>query len=184
MSHLRRVIAGTFLIALSFATLVYAMGGKHPATQPVGTLKEDWPAELPAAINSPARVAGHWVNANDEFFYRGDNQAFRDFLQRLADTKLPLTLVLHTNAQRRSLLWDEEPRLAYDWSLLVGTAGWVLTQWNLNFDDPNVKYALRVDVWLDGGLTLDAIDLPAGVRLSVDHTPPAATQPTAPEAAD
>ena len=90
--------------------------------------------------------------------------------------------VLHTTPQRHSLLWGEEPNLAYDWSLLVGAAGWVSPEWKLNFDDPHTKYALRVDVWLVGGLTVEAIDLPAGVRLSVDRGSPSTTQPAAPEA--
>lgn len=180
MSPLHRFVLGVFLVSAWSATPVLAMGGEHPATQPIGMLKTDWPVALPAAINSPGRVAGHWVNANDEFFYRGDTRAFSEFLRKVAQTKLPLTLVLHMTPPHRSLLWGEEPRVPYDWTLLVGTAGWVSPVWKLNFDDPNAKDALRVDVWLDGGLTADAIDLPAGVRLSVDRGSPATTQPSGP----
>lgn len=183
MSPVHRCMIVVFLVSACFATVVLAMGGKHPATQPIGTMKNDWPAALPTAINSPGRIAGHWVNANDEFFYRGDHKAFGEFVRRLAETKLPLTLVLHTNPQRRSVLWGEEPRLAYDWSVLVGTAGWVSPKWKLNFDDPNAKYALRVDVWLDGDLMTEAIDLPAGGRLIVDRESPSTTHPTAQEPA-
>ena len=169
MSPLHRFALAVLLTLACSATSVLALGGQHPATQPIGMLKTDWPTALPTAINSPGRVAGHWVNANDEFFYRGDTKAFGEFLRRLAETKLPLTLVVHTTPQRRSLLWGEEPRLSYDWTLLVGTSGRVSPAWKLNFDDPNARYALRADLWVDGGLAEDEIDLPAGVRLSVDR---------------
>lgn len=177
MPRFGRSALALFLTFACSAAPALAMGGKHPSTQPIGNLKLDWPAALPTAINSPGRVAGHWVNANDEFFYRGDSRAFGEFVRLLANTKLPLTLVLHTNPQRRSLLWGEEPRVPYDWTLLVGTAGWVLPAWKLNFDDPRTRYALRVDLWIDGGLAAEGIDLPAGARLSVDPGPVTTTQP-------
>ncbi|MEO6434454.1 MAG: hypothetical protein ABIP55_01670 [Tepidisphaeraceae bacterium] len=177
MSPLHRFALAVFLTFACSATPALALGGKHPTTQPIGMLKTDWPAALPEAINSPGRVAGHWVNANDEFFYRGDTRALGEFLRKLAETKLPLTLVLHTTPPRRSLLWGEEPRLAYDWTLLIGTAGWVSPAWKLYFDDPSTRYALRADLWVDGGLAEDAIDLPAGVRLSVERGPVSTTQP-------
>jgi hypothetical protein len=166
------------LAFLLSATSVLALGGKHPATQPIGMIKSDWPAALPAAINSPGRVAGQWVNGNDEFFYRGDTKAFGEFVRRIADTRLPLTLVLHTSPQRRSLLWGEEPRVPYDWSLLIGESGRVSSTWKLNFDDHSAKYALRVDLWVDGGVADDEITLPAGVRLCVERGPVNATQPS------
>jgi len=183
MSSLHRPALAIILIWVCSAAPALAMGGKHPATQPIGNVHGDWPAALTKAINSPGRVAGHWVNANDEFFYQGDNKRFGEFIARLAETKLPLTLVVHTAPQRRSVLWGEEPRLPYDWSLLVGTAGWTSPAWKLNFDDPGSKYAMRVDVWPEGGLTPDRIDLPAGVRLSVERGSSSTTQPAGHEAA-
>jgi hypothetical protein len=177
MAPVQRIGFGVFLVLAFSATLALAAGGKHPAGEPIGMIKDGWPAALPTAINSTGRVAGHWVNANDEFFYRGDNKALGEFFRRLAETKLPLTLVLHTNPQHRSVLWGDEPQLAYDWSLLIGTQGWTSPAWKLNFDDPKAKYALRVDVWFNGGLTADAIDVPAGARLSLDRGSPATTQP-------
>ena len=177
MSLLHRFALAVLLISACSETLVLALGGLHPTTQPIGMESKDWPAALPTAINSPGRVAGHWVNANHWFFYRGDNKAFGEFVRRLAKTRLPLTLVLHTAPQRRSLLWGEEPRWAYDWTLLIGKAGWVPPEWKLNFDDPGTRYALRVALWVDGGLAEDAIDLPAGVRLIVERGPVSTTQP-------
>ena len=184
MSSIQRRILSVLLASVCTATVVLAMGGKYPDHGLISTPKQGWSAALPAAINSPGRVAGHWVNSNDEFFYRGDSKAFGEFIRRLADTKLPLTLVLHANPQHvhRSLLWGDEPNIPYDWSLLVVQAGWVSPEWKLNFDDPQTKFAVRVDAWLDG-LTLDALDLPAGVRLIVDSGSSATTQPATREAA-
>ena len=83
----------------------------------MGMLKTDWPATLPTAINAFGRVAGHEVNAHDDVLYRVDTRASGDFPLRLAETKLPPTLVLHTAPQRRSLLWGEETREAPSRSL-------------------------------------------------------------------
>lgn len=182
MSLPHRIVLVMLLMTVP-ASRLFALGGKHPATQPLGNVHGDWSAALLTAVNSPERVAGQWVNANDELFYRGDNTVFGKFLHRVADTKLPLTLVLHTAPQRRSLLWGEEPRVPYDWTLLVGAAGWVSPEWKLNFGDSKAKYALRVDLWVGSDVTVDMADLPAGVRLSVEGAPVNTTQPSGREVA-
>ena len=179
MTHPFRFVLAVPVVWVCWAARASAMGGEHPATRPIGNLHADWPAALPAVINSPGRVAGHWVNANDEFFYRGDNKAFSQFVRHLAETKLPVSLVLHTAPQRRSVLWGDEPTVPYDWTLLVGAAGWTSPEWKLEFADPKKGYAARVDAWVDGGLTDDGIDVPTNVRLSVDRGTVSTTRPAA-----
>jgi hypothetical protein len=153
---------------------LFAMGGTHPKG-PLGGTHGDWPAGLPDLINSDTRVYGHWVNANDEFFYQGNTTALNQFLQmysKLPDT--PLRVVTHPGPERRSFLWGDEPRLPYEWKLLVVRRGWGAPEANRTKDKP--AYVATVDVWADGNVDLRQMIVPNNVDLEA-APPPTATQP-------
>ena len=76
-----RLVLGLAVLAgmLVCCPRVLAAGGTH-RKGPIGKVHPDWSDALVGLINSDGRVHGHWVNANDEFFYQGDNAAVERFL--------------------------------------------------------------------------------------------------------
>ena len=58
------------LLAIALCSRVYALGGDHPANQPVNLDKA--PTGLNELINQTNRVHGFFVNAEDRFFFVGD----------------------------------------------------------------------------------------------------------------
>jgi hypothetical protein len=137
------------------AALVFGMGGTHPKDRKI--VHPQWPEGLADVVNFAGRVHGHWVNANDEFFYRGDTRAFNDFLKRYAKVKdTPLRVVIHGDRRRRSRLWGDEPKIPYDWKLLLLRRGWGAPP--ASSGTPG-NYVVTIDVWVDGQVDLDEIYL-------------------------
>lgn len=136
----------TLSAGLLLASIVFAMGGKH-GPNPV-VQQGRWPAGTATLINSSNRVAGHWVNANDEFFFQGDTAAFNDFLRGYARLKgTPLRVIIHTGEKRGSRLWGSEPEIPYDWRLFV-------QQWG-----GTTSCDVTIDVWVDREVELDRMHL-------------------------
>ncbi len=159
------VVAG--LVSLACCDGAFSMGGVHPPGK-LGKIHSDWPDALLELINFDGRVHGHWVNANDEFFFEGDTAALEQFLSRyvkLQDT--PLKLVLHSGSIRRSALWGEKPRAHYDWKLFVQRRGWgVPLDPKRPKNDPG--YVVTVDVWLDGRVDLAKLGVP--IQIGVESS--------------
>jgi hypothetical protein len=142
---------------------LFAMGGNHRPGK-IGKVHADWSDRLLELINFEGRVHGHWVNANDEFFYRGDTAALNRFLElygKLEDT--PLTVVIHAGSARRSALWGKKPEIAYDWKLLITRRGWgAPSDPKRPKDDPG--YVVTVDVWIDGKVELEKLKVPEKIK--------------------
>src|SRR4051812_22483307 len=88
-------------VVFALAPMALAAGGQHAAGPITGT-HPDWPDGILTVVNSNGRVYGHWVNANDEFFYQGDTAALNAFLAHLGKIQLPTVLVIHSASTRRS----------------------------------------------------------------------------------
>jgi hypothetical protein len=151
---------------LSPCSSVWAMGGDHKFDENgniyVGS-HLDWPSGLVDLINSGGCFHGHWVNANDEFFYQGDTALLNKFLKsysKLNDT--PLAVVIHAGSFRRSALWGEKPDKPYDWKLLVQKHGWGAPG---TPNSANEKYVVTLDVWIDRGIHLADLDIPDKVTI-------------------
>jgi hypothetical protein len=150
---------------LLFCSRVWAWGGDH-VIEADGKIKigihEDWPVGLENLINSGGCIHGHWVNANDEFFYKGDTATLNKFLEKYSTFKdTPLTLVIHAGSHRRSALWGEKPEKPYDWKLLVQKHGWGAPE--TDSSNINEKYVVTLDVWIDRDIKLAEIIVPANV---------------------
>jgi hypothetical protein len=151
------------LIVLTYCHNALGIGGTHPKGV-IGKVHPDWPDGLVKLINYDGRVHGHWVNANDEFFYRGDNAAFHRFMKQYSGLEgTPLMVTVHAGSTRRSALWGSKPEIAYDWKVLIerrrGRAP-------LDVAAPKraAGYAVTVDVWLDGGVDLETLEVPVKVE--------------------
>jgi len=155
---------GILLTGLVLANPAFPMGGEHPPGVPMGQ-QPDWPAGLADLVNSAGRVYGHWVNANDWFFYAGDTDDFNEFLKRYSKLKdTPLTLVLHSGKGKTGHLGDPEKNTEYDWEVKVFRRGWHPEA----PPDPTVTkqgYVIKVEVWLGGAPELDEISVPPNVKV-------------------
>jgi hypothetical protein len=142
----------------------HSMGGDHPKGK-IGKVHADWSDGLLDMINLDARVHGHWVNANDEFFYQADTAPLNRFLAQCGKLKGTLSkVIIHAGSTRRSALWGEKPEMAYDWKLLILRRGWGPPE-----DVPRQKddsgYVVTVDVWLDGKVELEELEVPANMTV-------------------
>ena len=149
------------MLALS-ALRADAMGGDHP-TGTLAASAKDWPGGLLDLVNFDGRVHGHWVNANHEFFFRGDAAAFSNFVELYAKVRdTALTLTIHVDGARRSALWGEKPNTEYDWKLYIQRRGWdAPIDPNRPKDQPG--YVVSMDVWVDKRVKLKQVRLPTDV---------------------
>ena len=155
-------------VVLVIAPMVLGLGGKYATDRNKpnwGATHLKWPAGLADMVNSKHRVAGHWVNPSDEFFFKGTSADFNRFLQqyaKLADT--PLTLVIHAGSARRSALWGKEPAIRYDWKLLSLHRGFMAVRDPQRFQK-KTGYEITVDLWIDSQVKLEEIAVPVNVNL-------------------
>ena len=155
------------VVASSSASSAWGLGGDHKvgADGKVNTSNSEWPAGLVDVLNSGGCFHGHFVNANDEFCFRGDTEAFNKFLKAYAALKnTPLQVVIHAGSERASLLWGDKPKEACDWKVAVLRRGW----WKdlpTRPDQPDEKYVVTVDVWIDKQVKLSGIVAPKTVSL-------------------
>jgi hypothetical protein len=152
-------------LSLSPFSYLWAWGGDYIIGESgkIQTGQSDWSSGLVDLMNSSGCFHGHWVNANDEFFYQGDTALLNQFLKRystLNDT--PLTVIIHAGSFRRSALWGEKPDKPYDWKLLVQKHGWGAPETS---NSPNEKYVVTVDVWIDRGIRLADLHVPDNVTI-------------------
>ncbi len=169
---MRRFVLSFLAVLLGWlpSTTVLAMGGDHKV-DPNGKVElsvHEWPAGVASLINSGGCFSGHWVNANDEFFFRGDAARFNAFLQTYgALTNTPLRLVIHAGSERRSLLWGDKPKEPYDWKLAVLKRGWCPPEWNADVltNRPAERYVVTIDLWTDKQVAQAEIVVPKNVEV-------------------
>lgn len=115
---------------------------------PVGN--SAWPQGVAALANRTDRVAGEWVNANDQFYYAGDARDFSDFLKAYASVGDPApgppVLVLVTRPNDPFALPGE-----YDWGM------------NAGLGQVGVSFVVGRPIALK-----DLAPPPAGIRIEVD----------------
>lgn len=151
------------LVVGAVASVLYAWGGNHPKGE-MHLQKDTWPTDMLKLLNIEQQVHGHWVNANDEFFYKGDLKALNAFIKTAAsmDDVIPVYLDLRAGDKRRSDLWGDKPDIKYNWKMLVLTRGWAGPMWPKDAGE-DVQLAVVIDVWLDRGIVLEKLEVPVNV---------------------
>ena len=153
----------SLLIALVCCQHLWALGGDHPNGQPVGGSSE-WSAVLKDLANSPGRVHGYFVNANDFLFFAGNMDALNKFLEHYGKLEhMPLKVTLHVGRKTANSPWGADRAMKpapFQWQLTSMRRGWGAPE------DPTAlsKYVVTVDVWLDG-LELEDIKIPKHVAV-------------------
>ncbi len=160
----RAVCLAIALLAAAWCVPAFPLAGGHPAGLPVGQ-NPDWPKGLADLLNSPGRVHGYFVNANDFFFYRGDTEEFNEFLEQYARLeKTPLTLVLQPGPGKIDFITPDDKEITFDWEADLYCRGWAREA----PPDPTGKagkYVVTLKVYPAGGVELNKIKAPLNVKL-------------------
>jgi hypothetical protein len=152
------------VITLLFCASAFPLAANHPPGLPVGQNPE-WPAGLADLLNSPGRVHGYFVNANDFFFYREDTDEFNRFIEQYAGLEqTPLTLVLQPGPGTTNSLTPDDKELPFDWEVDLYCRGWAREA----PPDPTGKagkYVVVVKVFPAGQFELGNIRVPPNVKV-------------------
>ena len=152
-------------LVLCMCSFAFALGGDYPEG-PLTQQHTDWPTGLFDLANSRERVSGNWVNSNDFFFYRGDAESLKGFLEvygKVRDT--PLKVVLHAGAVPLTGPLGEAKTISFDWQLNVMRRGWgVPLDPRRSKDDPG--YVATIHIWLSDKLPLDRLKIPKHIDVS------------------
>jgi hypothetical protein len=153
-------------ILLASAVTALALGGDYAKGAKVDKQPE-WPDGTVDLANDPSREFGHWVNANDFFYYRGDAATLNAFLARYAKlTDTPLAVELHLGPDQRTGPLAGPRTMPYDWKMDVMRRGWgVPLDPNRPAGDNKPGYVVTVHVWLGDKITLKNLQVPDNVEV-------------------
>ena len=141
------------------AICVFAAGGNH-SEDPIVSPRDDWPAGLIELVNTGRRVQGHWINANDVFYYGGNAVSLNEFLEKYGCVKdTPLTVVIHAGEKPLTGALGKPMTISFDWQLQVTRRGWGAPE------DPRRRngdpgYVVTTHVWLSNDITLEQLEIP------------------------
>jgi len=145
-----------YVIALTLtAASSFALGSDHPDKVDAG----HWPKGMSSLVNIPERIHGYFVNAEDVFFFFGDQSMFDDFLEDYAaiDGVVEQKIVVRRGIGEAKSPWDKGKGVRCDWMIRGVPASWEQC-------DPNAKgYLLEIHIWEDGRIEVPEGDLPGGV---------------------
>jgi hypothetical protein len=157
-SSLRLVFIVIALSLFGGIRAAFALGSDHPK-QAVSA--SSWPKGMSNLVNSPERIHGYFVNAEDVFFFSGDQEHFDQFLRDYAkiDGVVSHKIVIHSGLGRAKSPWQKDEGLKCDW-MVDGC----LSSWKRG--DPAAKgYILEVHIWQDGRIKLEKGRVPEGVTV-------------------
>ena len=149
------------VIALSLVAgtrSTFALGADHPK-QAVSA--SSWPKGMTNLVNSPERIHGYFVNAQDVFFFGGDQEHFEQFLRDYAkiDGVVSHKIVIHGGLGRAKSPWQKDEGLRCDWMIDGCPSSW-------KRGEPTAKgYILEVHIWEDGRIKLEKGRVPEGVAV-------------------
>lgn len=146
------------LLVLILPTTAFALAMDHgPGSIPSNP---QWPASTLELANSRDRVAGHWVNQSDSFYYQGDVAALNEFLKRYGQVDdTPLSVVLHAGQTPLTGKLGEPANVPFNWMLQVTRRGWGEPK-DPRRSDKTPGYVVTVHAWLGNGITLDELTVP------------------------
>jgi hypothetical protein len=172
-----KTLALTCLVLLLHCDCVLALGGDYPPGMPL-LVPTNWPTGLADLRDHQGRVHGYFLNFEDLCFYSGDAASFNRFLTNY--TALPITshtLVLHRGYGTAKSPWNRGQGIRCDWKMYVGPR-WLQAAFNKPAEEAreiirhNPGYAVRLDLWLNGGVDFAQVKVPACVTvIPVDEEP-------------
>lgn len=158
VSSLRLVFIVIALSLFAGTRSTFALGADH-AKQAVSA--SSWPKGMSNLVNSPERIHGYFVNAQDVFFFGGDQEHFDQFLRDYAkiDGVVSHKIVIHEGLGRAKSPWQKDEGLRCDWMIDGCPSSWKRAE-------PTAKgYILEVHIWEDGRIKLEQGRVPEGVTI-------------------
>jgi len=150
--------------AAALAAAAFGLGGTYSKDHKV-VEQPGWPKGLADLANSPGRVNGYFINANDFFFYAGDAKACGEFLDRYAAFKdMPLVLILHPGRGLTGGLGDPNPAIPFDWGLSIVRRGWGADMPEAYRNSPS-QVVVTVNLYVGGRVSLNALEVPLTVEV-------------------
>jgi len=120
MMHARisfRIVTAILVTLFAPRQPVLALGtesfGNAPAVAQPG-----WAAGIVDVVNLQSRVYSHWVNGNENFYYRGDAQALSAALRQFAAVKAQMREVIVLPGAGKAHSFHHKP-IDFDWKLHV-----------------------------------------------------------------
>ncbi len=111
-----------------------------------------WPRDLEDLLSRRWHVYGFWADWVDYFYFKGDTEAFRPFLEEYAKLKdTPPKLILHPGQAKAKRVGQKEGTIPYDWQVTI--------------DCRKPKPEVVVDLWTGGEVEVNKINVPANVKV-------------------
>lgn len=134
----------------------FALGADHPKGE---VSSEAWPKGMAAIVNSAQRIHGYFVNAEDVFFFVGDQKQFEELLTAYAkvDGILVHKIVIHEGRGRAKSPWQATGETPCDWMVFGCPASWKRA------DSAAKGYILEIHLWKEGKIKVDTLKLPEGI---------------------
>lgn len=135
--------------------LVLAMGADHPKKE---VSSSAWPEGMSEMVNSPERIHGYFVNAEDVFYFVGKQKQFNQALKDYAkiDGVVQHKIIVHEGVGRAKSPWQKDEGVKCDWKIYGCPASWL-------GKEPHVKgYIMEFHIWKDGSIKIEEGKLPKG----------------------
>jgi hypothetical protein len=164
MKTLHRLAVLTASLLLTLSPKAHALAGDYPPG-PAVWYPTTWPASLVDIAKHPSRIAGYYINQDDYFAFKGDTAGFQACLAScvaLADFG-PTTLHIHKGKGSFQPLDAKKPAVACDWRVEVINQEW--RRAGAKEETKGPKYTLELHVWLEGGVDVASLKLPAKLKV-------------------
>jgi hypothetical protein len=149
-----------FLALFAFPLTGYGLGGDYPKNGPVGG-SSLWPKGLSDLVNSPNRVHGFFVNAEDNIFFVGSADDFGRFLKRYSEISgiVAYKLVVHSEKGVAKSPWDSGAGIPCNWKLVGYAESWKTG------DASKKGYVLELHLYLGENPGLDKVPVPKTIAV-------------------
>ncbi len=154
------------LIFCLLSVSAWPMGTETFGNEPLGEQNyNDWPGIMPL-VNNEKRVYSNWVNGNETFYYRGDTEAFNDFLKRFAAMESQVHEVIFRPGPGRAQCFLIEKVIPVDWRLhIVGGIVAHMVDYEGTADLWDMHPTLTVYLTDKSRIQLDKIVVPEKVKV-------------------
>jgi hypothetical protein len=106
-----------FASLIAFPATVHALAFETFGNAAVGK-NTDWADGVVDLVNLKTRVYSHWVNGNDNFFFRGTDRDVNEALGKFAAVKADLRQLVLLPSVGRTHSFDQKP-IEFDWQVHV-----------------------------------------------------------------
>ena len=156
------LILGACLITVN----AWPMGQETFGNEPLSDLNyTDWPGIVPL-INDENRVYSNWVNGNEYFYYRGDTEAFNQFLALFAALESPVHEVVFRPGPGRAKCFHNDRTIPVGWQMhLVGGIVAQMIDYEGTADVWDMHPTLTVYLTEKGRIQLDKVIVPEKVKV-------------------